>query len=187
MPVTTSARDILDMLAPIMGRPRRPGGELASADEAQGPSHCPRSANPSASGSSRRAGPSPVDIDELIRVSGMTVAQGPYRAAGARPRRPAATTWPPIGVLERTCGLKTLICAAFSAFASSFGQRQSNMQETIALLCSATGRKDFEQGGDIVRGLLARELCPPSWTGPSPPNVGGNWRKSAIPHLPRIA
>jgi DNA processing protein len=69
--LVTSARDIIDVLAPILGRPPAPPVELAAADE-----HRPPEPLPDIRQSERELivgalGPSPVDIDELIRATGL--------------------------------------------------------------------------------------------------------------------
>jgi DNA processing protein len=70
--LVTSARDILETLAPILGRPPAPPAiELAAADE-----HRPPEPLPDIRPSERELivdalGPSPVDIDELIRATGV--------------------------------------------------------------------------------------------------------------------
>ena len=72
--LVTNARDILDMLAPIMGRPMPPhGSELASADEGQAPEPLPDIRQSERERIIGALGPSPVDIDELIRVTGIEV------------------------------------------------------------------------------------------------------------------
>ena len=68
--LVTNVRDIIEALAPILGRPPEPV-DLASSDEGSAPSPLPDI------GQSERArivsalGPSPVDIDELIRATGL--------------------------------------------------------------------------------------------------------------------
>ena len=70
--LVTCARDILEVLAPILGRPPAPPPiELAAADE-----HRPPEPLPDIRQSERELivgalGPSPVDIDELIRTTGI--------------------------------------------------------------------------------------------------------------------
>ena len=70
--LVTCARDILEVLAPILGRPPAPPPiELAAADE-----HRPPEPLPDIRQSERELivgalGPSPVDIDELIRATGV--------------------------------------------------------------------------------------------------------------------
>lgn len=66
--LVTSARDIIETLAPILGRPLQPPSALASSDEHQTPEL------PDIRASERdlivgALGPSPVDIDELIRAT----------------------------------------------------------------------------------------------------------------------
>ena len=69
--LVTSASDIVEALAPILGRPPAPKTELASCDEHDAPRPLPDI------GASERErvigalGPSPVDIDELIRTTGL--------------------------------------------------------------------------------------------------------------------
>jgi DNA processing protein len=69
--LVTSASDIVEALAPILGRPPAPKTELASSDEHGAPRPLPDI------GASERErvigalGPSPVDIDELIRTTGL--------------------------------------------------------------------------------------------------------------------
>jgi DNA processing protein len=71
--LTTSARDILDMLAPIMGRPLPHGGELASSNEGKAPEPLPDIRQSERERIIGALSPSPVDIDELIRVTGIEV------------------------------------------------------------------------------------------------------------------
>lgn len=71
--LTTSARDILDMLAPIMGRAPPHGGELASTDEGNAPEPLPDIRQSEREWIIGALSPSPVDIDELIRVTGIEV------------------------------------------------------------------------------------------------------------------
>jgi DNA processing protein len=70
--LVTGARDIIEALAPILGRPPQPPSiELAASDEDRTPEPLPDI------GQSERAlivgalGPSPVDIDEVIRSTGV--------------------------------------------------------------------------------------------------------------------
>jgi DNA processing protein len=63
----------LDMLAPIMGRPLPHGGELASADEGKAPEPLPEIRQSERERIVSALSPSPVDIDELIRVTGIEV------------------------------------------------------------------------------------------------------------------
>jgi DNA processing protein len=72
--LVTNARDILDMLAPIMGRLMPPHrSELASADEGKAPEPLPDIRQSERERIIGAMGPSPVDIDELIRVTGIEV------------------------------------------------------------------------------------------------------------------
>jgi DNA processing protein len=69
--LVTSASDIVEALARILGRPPEPKTELGSSDEHGAPRPFPDI------GASERErvigalGPSPVDIDELIRTTGL--------------------------------------------------------------------------------------------------------------------
>jgi DNA processing protein len=70
--LVTETRDIVEALAPILGRPPSPPAEFASSDE-QGASE----PLPDIHAAEREVivgalGPSPVDIDELIRSTGMS-------------------------------------------------------------------------------------------------------------------
>ena len=70
--LVTSARDILETLAPILGRPPAPPPvELAAADEHRVPEPLPDIRHERELVASA-LGPSPVDIDELIRATGVT-------------------------------------------------------------------------------------------------------------------
>jgi DNA processing protein len=68
--LVTSARDIVETLAPILGRPVQPPAvELAASDRERTPEALPIFMPTSASWSWGALGPSPVDIDELIRAT----------------------------------------------------------------------------------------------------------------------
>jgi len=70
----TNARDIQDMLAPIMGRPMPShGSEFVSADDGRAPEPLPNIHQSERGRIVGALGPSPVDIDELIRVTGIEV------------------------------------------------------------------------------------------------------------------
>ena len=70
--LVTSARDIIETLAPILGRPPvRPPGELAAADEHRTPEPLPEIRQNERELIVAALGPSPVDIDELIRTTGV--------------------------------------------------------------------------------------------------------------------
>ena len=72
--LVTNARDILDMLAPILGRPVAPPGiELASSDEGKVPAPLPDIRQSERERIIGALSPSPIDIDELIRVTGIEV------------------------------------------------------------------------------------------------------------------
>jgi DNA processing protein len=69
--LVTSSRDIVEALAPILGRPHPAPSGLASCDEGKSPAPLPdigRSEREIVVGA---LGPSPVDIDELIRTTGL--------------------------------------------------------------------------------------------------------------------
>jgi DNA processing protein len=66
----TGARDIIDTLAPILGRPPTPPIEFAAA-EAQPPEPIPDIRQSEREKIIAALGPSPVDIDELIRATGI--------------------------------------------------------------------------------------------------------------------
>ncbi len=69
--LVTSARDIIETLAPILGRPPvPPPGELAAADEHRTPEPLPDIRQNERELIVAALGPSPVDIDELIRATG---------------------------------------------------------------------------------------------------------------------
>ena len=71
--LVTSARDILETLAPILGRPPAPPPvELAAADEHRAPEPLPDIRQSERELVVSALGPSPVDIDELIRATGVT-------------------------------------------------------------------------------------------------------------------
>lgn len=68
----TCARDILEVLAPILGRPPAPPPiELAAADEHRAPKPLPDIRQSERELIVGALGPSPVDIDELIRATGV--------------------------------------------------------------------------------------------------------------------
>lgn len=67
--LVTCARDILDVLAPILGRPLTPPPELAAADEHRPPEPLPEIRQSERELIVGALGPSPVDIDELIRAT----------------------------------------------------------------------------------------------------------------------
>ncbi len=70
--LVTSARDILETLAPILGRPAAPPPiELAAADEHRAPEPLPDIRQNERELIVSALGPSPVDIDELIRATGV--------------------------------------------------------------------------------------------------------------------
>lgn len=70
--LVTSARDILETLAPILGRPpMAPPIELASSDEHRTPEPLPDIRPSERELIVSALGPSPVDIDELIRSTGV--------------------------------------------------------------------------------------------------------------------
>lgn len=70
--LVTSARDILETLAPILGRPPAPPPvELAAADEHRPPDPLPEIRQSERELIVSALGPSPVDIDELIRATGV--------------------------------------------------------------------------------------------------------------------
>lgn len=70
--LVTCARDILEALAPIMGRPPAPPPiELAAADEHKTPAPLPDIRQSERELIVGALGPSPVDIDELIRTTGV--------------------------------------------------------------------------------------------------------------------
>ena len=71
--LVTSARDILETLAPILGRPPVPPPvELAAADEHRAPEPLPDIRQSERELVVSALGPRPVDIDELIRATGVT-------------------------------------------------------------------------------------------------------------------
>ena len=67
----TSARDVIETLAPILGRPLGPSNELASSDEALNPEPLPDIRQSERERIVNALGPSPVDTDELIRATGV--------------------------------------------------------------------------------------------------------------------
>jgi DNA processing protein len=70
--LVTSSRDILETLAPILGRPLAPPPiELAAADEHRPPEPLPDIRQSERELIVSALGPSPVDIDELIRATGV--------------------------------------------------------------------------------------------------------------------
>jgi DNA processing protein len=70
--LVTCTRDILEALAPILGRPPAPPPiELAAADEHRTPEPLPDIRQSERELIVGALGPSPVDIDELIRTTGV--------------------------------------------------------------------------------------------------------------------
>ena len=70
--LVTSARDIVETLAPILGRPpQTPAIELASSDQERTPEPLPDIRPSERELIVGALGPSPVDIDELIRSTGL--------------------------------------------------------------------------------------------------------------------
>jgi DNA processing protein len=69
--LVTSASDIVEALAPILGRPPVPPIELAAADEHRAPEPLPDIRQSERELIVSALGPSPVDIDELIRATGV--------------------------------------------------------------------------------------------------------------------
>jgi len=70
--LVTDAKDIVETLAPILGRgPLPPSIELASCDETDTPPPLPDIAQSDRERVLEALGPSPVDIDELIRATGL--------------------------------------------------------------------------------------------------------------------
>jgi DNA processing protein len=69
--LVTCARDILETLAPILGRPLTPPPELAAADEHRPPEPLPEIRQSEREQIAGALGFSPVDIDELIRATGL--------------------------------------------------------------------------------------------------------------------
>lgn len=69
--LVTDVSDILDTLAPILGRPTPPRSELASSDETLTPAPLPDIGQTERDRVIEALGPSPVDIDELIRATGL--------------------------------------------------------------------------------------------------------------------
>ena len=70
--LVTSARDILETLAPILGRSPAPPAELAAADFDRAPEPLPETRQSERELIVGALGPSPVDIDELIRATGVS-------------------------------------------------------------------------------------------------------------------
>ncbi len=68
--LVTNVRDIIEALAPILGRPPKPV-DLASSDEGSAPSPLPDIGQSERERIVSALGPSPVDIDELIRATGL--------------------------------------------------------------------------------------------------------------------
>lgn len=70
--LVTSARDIIEALAPILGRPPQPPAiELASSDAHETPEPLPDIRQSERELIVGAPGPSPVDIDEVIRSTGV--------------------------------------------------------------------------------------------------------------------
>ena len=72
--LVTSARDIVEALAPILGRPVEPfGPELSAPEDGVSPEPLPEIAQSERERIIGALGPSPVDIDEVARVTGVAV------------------------------------------------------------------------------------------------------------------
>jgi DNA processing protein len=69
--LVTCSRDIVETLAPILGRPPPPPTGLAAADEHKPPAPLPDIGQTERELIASALGPSPVDIDELIRTTGV--------------------------------------------------------------------------------------------------------------------
>jgi DNA processing protein len=70
----TTARDIVEALAPILGRPVEPfGPELSAPEEGVSPEPLPGIAQSGRERIIGALGPSPVDIDEVARSTGIAV------------------------------------------------------------------------------------------------------------------
>ncbi len=69
--LVTGADDIVEALAPILGRPPAPPVELAADDETVTPAPLPDIGQSERDRVIEALGPSPVDIDELIRTTGL--------------------------------------------------------------------------------------------------------------------
>jgi DNA processing protein len=69
--LVTSSRDIVETLAPILGRPHPAPTGLASGDERKPPAPLPDIVQTEREIIVAAMGPSPVDIDELIRATGI--------------------------------------------------------------------------------------------------------------------
>ncbi len=69
--LVTCSRDIVEALAPILGRPTPPPTGLAAADEHKTPEPLPDIRRTERELILSALGPSPVDIDELIRTTGV--------------------------------------------------------------------------------------------------------------------
>ncbi len=72
--LVTSARDIIEALAPMLGRPVAPfGPELSAPEDGVAPEPLPDIAQTERERIVGALGPSPVDIDEVARVTGIAV------------------------------------------------------------------------------------------------------------------
>jgi DNA processing protein len=69
--LVTSSRDIVETLAPILGRPHPGPTGLAAGDERKSPEPLPEIVQTEREIVVAAMGPSPVDIDELIRTTGI--------------------------------------------------------------------------------------------------------------------
>ena len=69
--LVTGAEDIIETLAPILGRPVAPESGLASPDESREPEPLPEIGQNEREKIVGVLGPSPVDIDEVIRATGL--------------------------------------------------------------------------------------------------------------------
>lgn len=69
-PLVTETSDIIEALAPMLGR-TPPPVELASSDDAVTPAPLPDIGHTERERVQEALGPSPVDVDELIRTTGL--------------------------------------------------------------------------------------------------------------------
>jgi DNA processing protein len=69
--LVTSSRDVVETLAPILGRPHPAPAGLAASDERKSPAPLPDIVQTEREIIVGTLGPSPVDIDELIRATGI--------------------------------------------------------------------------------------------------------------------
>ncbi len=155
--LVTSARDIVEALAPILGRPVVPfGPELASPEEGAAPEHLPDITQSERERIIGALGPSPVDIDQVARVTGVSVRKVhivllELDLAGKLQRHGQQLV-----SLNRERGLVLVLSRAFNlGLFFGHGEQIGNERKSSSL---GDGFQLVHQCGDIVCGLSPRHV-----------------------------